>query len=208
MPCKRHSLKVASCPDCTGEYLLEENVLSLGPRTRSQFASLRAKFKATRIPPNIQLYKHRFCHRLHRLALHIAEHVLDATNVADLPAQPHIKALMTPSTTDDFVNGRVQFVGHNQVRAKTPLGMFDIDSLQKGILRANIRGCKMVELASEYAQACADVAQLIDVKIVFTDNFTVWHSDVVPKHSPTAMQTWDALVRGTPTNIVNKKRKL
>ena len=207
MPCSLHSLKVASCPECTAGYLLEKNILSLGPRSRRQFADLRAKFKAKRIPSDIQLYKHLFCHRLHRLALYISEHAVEATDVADLPAKPHIKALMTRATTDPFVLSKVQFVALKRVRAKTPLGMFDENTLEAGILRANIKGCKIISVAAEYAEACIDVAKLIALKKVFTDNITVWHADVVPEHSPAAMDAWDALLC-TSKQTLSSKRKL
>lgn len=193
MPCSKHAMRLASCPDCTAEFLLEENLLSLGPRTKRQFRALKANLKAARIPPNIKMSKGLYCHRVHRLARYVKDHVDSETPVCKLPEAPHILALLQSRRNDNLVSRLVHFTSRNTARGMTPLKMFDKASLEKGIRGANIKGHKMVELAGEYAAACSDVSALLAEKRIFTDSITVWHADVVPAKTAAALQRWEEL---------------
>lgn len=190
MPCSLHDVRISSCDDCTSEYLLEENVLSLGPRSVRQFRHLMASMKAKRVPRDVQLCRGQYCHRVHRLAFYIKRFVDKEINISELPAPTRIQTLLKANRNEKVVSSMVQFLEKNKVRAKTPLQIYDKDSLEKGILAANIKGHKLVELVAEYAAACSDIDTLLKQDRVFTDSTTVWHRSTVPAHSPDALKAW------------------
>ena len=130
MPCSKHAMRLASCPDCTAEFLLEENLLSLGPRTKRQFDALKTKLKAARIPPNIKLSKGKYCHRVHRLARYVKGRIDSEMPVNELPEAPHILALLQSRRDDNVVSKLVQFTSRNTARGMTPLKMFDKASME------------------------------------------------------------------------------
>lgn len=193
MPCNHHDVRVASCLKCTAEFNLEQNVLSLGPRESKQFHTMCKLFKASRVPKNIVRVHGRYYHRLHRLADRIEKHVLDATPVSSLPAPARIKTMLSLRRSDPYVALRVHFMSNDLVRAKTSLNMFDIDTLEEGIRKADIAGHKLVDLAGEYAAACVDVQRLVEAGNVFTDAVTCWHTAVIPAYSASAAKKWLAL---------------
>lgn len=168
-------------------------MLNLGPRTKQQFESLNKTLKVNRIPPSVQLFRSKYCHLLHRLALYIAENVVDPQSVASLPASEVTLALLRSRRRDPFVENKVQFLPSDCVRAKTPLLMHNLATLEEGILKANIKGHKLVDLAAEYAAACADVALLVQQNKIFTDTVTCWHTDTVPALRAEALLKWESL---------------
>lgn len=194
MPCKLHRQRVSSCAFCSSEHALTECLLSLGPRSVSQFKALATKCKAKRIPPSVVQKNGMYMHKVHSLAEFIYKASSPAVHINALPGPREIGQMLETRKNDPFIKERVQFLPHGVVRQRTPLGIYDKASLRARVYRKNIAGIPLVEVAGEYEGACIDLLDLVSQDVVFTDNTTVWSKELFPAHNEDVLKKWKHLV--------------
>lgn len=197
MPCNRHKQRVVSCPACSAEHALNQCILALGPRNTAQYKTLVRRFCVTRRSPAVIFKGTLYMHKVHALALFISNAGLPATCVNKLPAPPEICQLLLSRKTDRYIAARVQFLPRNMVRQWTPLGIYNKRSMLERVQKADIAGLLLVKLAGEYEGACIDLLALLSDNSVFSDNKTVWSTNLFPQQSVDILLKWNALKAST-----------
>ena len=195
MPCAAHAVFVASCHGCRADRSVNTAVLSLGPRTPAQFESLMNAAACTTTPATIvALPDGTVGHKVHELAMHIAQSTAGSIAVRDLPASPATQELLLKRLPrDPFVSSRVALVSATAVRAQTPLCMHNAATLVARVRDNCCKGTRLTDIVAEYSEAYVHANDAVEDGTFFTDQICVWHADAVHAAVPGALEAWTAM---------------
>lgn len=188
MNCPHHAVSNRGCKLCVHRATsgLSAQLLCLGPRTREQWQSLvdrvlksvvwattgeEAEFKEVAVRRD-----GRVMHRLHALALDHANHSAFTPLPSDLAGDSRaLRSSFVTATLDILC---LDGVWHG--RAKTEHGMYDDQSMLRGIDCAGRIGVCRSVISGEYENAYLDLEKLISSGVVFATPRRVWSRQIAP----------------------------
>lgn len=166
---------VVPCIQCK---TFEKKLMMLGPRTEKEYLSL---LKIHRIKNDVKFSfvtkRDNVCeHVVYTFAKKIFLEKGNPVNVFSCFPNDPAHALWILRNANEKLSNYIQVIGRSTVKAKSPLGIYNKDSLENKILSNGIKGTRVDIIVGEYDKAFCDLETLVAEKKIVTTTTHVWHN--------------------------------
>ena len=182
MACPVHPTFRGPASRCVQCNAFEAKLLMLGPRTPSEYASLQ---RAHNIPVDAPMMAFVSVdggvvqHVVYAVAKEIRRKKLGPAHVSTFFANQPEYAAWAYRNAAGSLSQYIQAVGNSCIKAATPLGMHDTESIESFVRAQGIKGVRIDMIAAEYDAAFGDMVQLLAKKRLLSTETHVWHASVL-----------------------------
>ena len=172
---------------------LEMHLLSMGPRSYTQFRAAMKQFDVCDVPGYAEQTETGVMHTVHVVATRLYESNSDAVLIDDLfpTGAAELPRLFLDQMQTPFMKKCVQLLPDGRhVRGSSPFGIFDVASLVAFVKSRGICGTSRSQLCGEYPAAFVDLNTCLQSSVFVATPKYVWHTSQVTKNDETSKEKW------------------